>query len=88
MMYLTFVGNVKQLLAESDQQNLRNDDPCKKNAEQESHTTINYPENHMLDYYMKMINSGFTSTAAVSRFGISTIRRLNFDPRAESSLPE
>ena len=30
MMYLTFVGNVKQLLAESDQQNLRNDDPCKK----------------------------------------------------------
>ena len=31
MMYLPLIGKVEQLLAESDQQNLGNDDTCKKN---------------------------------------------------------
>ena len=30
MMYLPFIGKVEQLLAKSDQQNLGNDDSCKK----------------------------------------------------------
>ena len=48
MMYLPFIGKVEQLFAKSDQQNLGNDDSCKKDAEQENLTTINYPENQMV----------------------------------------
>ena len=47
MMDLTFVGDVKQLLAESDQQNLRNDDTRTENAEQERQETICNPKIHI-----------------------------------------
>ena len=49
MMYLPLIGKVEQLLAESDQQNLGNDDTCKKNTEQGCHAAISYPKIHMLD---------------------------------------
>lgn len=36
MMYLPLVGKVEQLLAKSDQQNLGNDDSCKKMQSREA----------------------------------------------------
>jgi hypothetical protein len=48
MMNLPFIRKVEQPLAESDQQNLGNDDTRTEHTDQERNTAINYPKNHIM----------------------------------------